>query len=414
MQNPFENAMTQLDGAAKALDLGTKVKILYKPKRILKAEIPVIMDNKKTKKFKAFRVQYNDVRGPFKGGIRFHQQVDLNEVKALSFWMTIKTAAVNIPMGGGKGGIIVNPKKLSQNELEKLSRGYIKAFYKYLGPKKDVPAPDVNTNSQIMDWMVDEYSKLTGKKQLGVITGKSLKNGGSLGRATATADGGFFVLQQVVKKLKIKPKETKVAIQGFGNAGSNIVHLLYHAGFKIVAVSDSQTTVVDSSTKGFDFHTIEKIKKSKGRVDICECHKNNCNCQDHYHVSPQKIVELPCDILVLAALENQITKENVNKVKAKIILELANGPITPDADCELFGSQKIVIPDVLANAGGVTVSYFEWLQNIKKQKWSKSEVRKKLKKIMIDAYDEICQTAKNHKTDLRTGAFITALKRICK
>lgn len=406
--------MTQLKSASKILKLGKKVDVLKKPKRILKAVIPVKMDNGQTKKFKAFRVQYNDSRGPFKGGIRFHPQVDLNEVKALSFWMTIKTATVGIPMGGGKGGVEVNPHKLSKTELEKLSRGYIKAFYKYLGPKKDVPAPDVNTNSQIMDWMVDEYAKLTGKLQLAVITGKSIGAGGSLGRDTATADGGFFILLDLVKKLKINPKKTKVAIQGYGNAGANMAHSLYHAGFKIVGVSDSQTALVDPLGKGFDSHIIDKIKKNKGRVDVCDCHKIHCSCLNHKHMPAQKILEYPCDILILAALENQITKANVKKIKANIILELANGPITPEADCELFGQGKIVIPDVLANAGGVTVSYFEWLQNLKNQKWTRAEVKKKLKPIMIKAFNEIDKIAKKYKTDLRTAAFISALQRICK
>jgi len=413
MDNPFQNAMTQLDGAAKALNLGNKVNILKKPKRILKAEIPVKMDNSQTKKFKAFRVQYNNTRGPFKGGIRFHPQVDLNEVKALSFWMTIKTAAVGIPMGGGKGGIEVNPKKLSQKELEQLARGYIKAFYKHLGPKKDIPAPDVNTNAQIMDWMADEYAKLTGKKQPAVITGKSIKNNGSKGRDTATADGGFFILEELIKKQKMNPKKTTVAIQGFGNAGAHMAHLLYHAGFKICAISDSKTAIIDPSGKGFNYHIIEKVKKNNGRVDICTCHDIYCQCKDHKHITSKNILYDPCDILVLAALENQITKTNVKKVKANIILELANGPITPDADCELFGQNKIVIPDVLANAGGVTVSYFEWLQNLKKQKWSKAEVQKKLKPIMIKSFNEIEKTAKKYKTDLRTAAFISALKKIC-
>jgi len=406
--------MTQLDSAAKTLGLGNEVNILKKPKRILKAEIPIKMDNGQVKKFKAFRVQYNNSRGPFKGGIRFHPQVNLNEVKALSFWMTVKAAAVNIPMGGGKGGVTVDPKKLSPRELEKLSRGYMKAFHKHLGPKIDVPAPDVNTNSQVMDWMADEYAKLTGEKQPAVITGKSIKAGGSLGRDTATADGGFFILLDLVKKLKIKPKKTRVVIQGYGNAGANIVHSLYQAGFKIIGVSDSQTAIVDPTGKGFDPHIIDKIKKDKGLVDVCNCHKIHCSCVDHKHLPTQKILEYPCDILVLAALENQITKANVKKVKAKIILELANGPITPDADCELFGQDKIVIPDVLANAGGVTVSYFEWLQNLKNQKWSKSKVKKKLKPIMIKAFNEVAKNARKYKIDLRTAAFMVALKRILK
>ncbi|MFA6215577.1 MAG: Glu/Leu/Phe/Val dehydrogenase [Patescibacteria group bacterium] len=413
MPSPFQNAMRQLAIAAKILKLKPKdLAALQKPKRIFKADISVKMDNGQTKKFKAFRVQYNDFRGPFKGGIRFHSQVNLDEVKALAFWMTIKTATVGIPMGGGKGGVVVDPRHLSLPELEKLSRGYIKAFYKHLGPKLDVPAPDVNTNSQIMDWMVDEYNKLTGKIQPAVITGKSLAGGGSLGRDTATADGGFFILDALVKKLKINPKNTTVAVQGYGNAGANIAHSLYHAGFKIVAVSDSQTAVVDAKNQGFDAHVIEKIKKNHGRVDICGCDKIKCGCTDHQHLDPKKILEYPCDILVLAALENQITKTNMKKIKAKIILELANGPLTPDADCYLFGKGVTVLPDVLANAGGVTVSYFEWLQNLKHEKWSRTKVKKMLKPIMIKAFTEIQNVAKKYQVDLRTAAFVGAVKKL--
>ncbi len=413
MENPLKNAMKQLESAAKKLGINDKIKNLQKPERVLKAEIPVTMDNGQIKKFKAFRVQHNNRRGPFKGGIRFHPKVNLDEIKALAFWMTIKTAAVGIPLGGGKGGVIVDPHKLSLTELEKLSRGYIKAFYKYLGPKIDIPAPDVNTNAKIMDWMADEYGKLSKKPQPAVITGKSIGAGGSLGRDTATASGGFFILQEVTKNLGINPKKTRVAIQGFGNAGANIAHLMYHDGYKITAISDSQTTIIDPSGKGFDFHIIEKIKNQSGRVDICQCKKIKCCCQDHKHITVDKIIEQPCDILILAALENQIRKDNVKRIKAKIILELANGPLTPEADCELFG-KTLVIPDVLANAGGVTVSYFEWLQNLKGEKWSKSKVKNKLRPIMINAYKEISLLAKKHKTDLRTAAFISALKKLTK
>ena len=415
MINPFQNAMVQLNSAAKILKLDKKtLAILQKPKRILKAKIPVEMDNGKIKKFDAYRVQYNDSRGPFKGGIRFHPQVDINEVKALSFWMSIKTAVVGIPMGGGKGGVIVNPKTLSKTELEKLSRGYMKAFYKNLGPKIDVPAPDVYTTSQIMDWMADEYAKLTGKKQPGVITGKSIKAGGSLGRDTATADGGFYVLESLMKILKLKPKQTRIMIQGFGNAGANFTHLAYHAGFKIIGVSDSKTALYNPKSKGLDFHTIEHVKKIKGVVDICQCHKIQCDCRDHVHVTNKQFLEKECDVLVLAALENQITKDNAKNIKAKIILELANGPITPDADCELFGRDVVVLPDVLANAGGVTVSYFEWLQNVKNQKWTKKQVKDKLKPIMIKSFNQVYKTAKKHNVDLRTAAFVLAVDKICK
>ncbi len=413
MNNPFQNAMRQLNSAAKIIGLKPKdLATLKKPKKVLQYQIPVVMDNGKIKKFQAFRVQYNNTRGPYKGGIRFHPKVSLDEVKALAFWMTIKTAVVGIPFGGSKGGVIVDPHQLSLAELEKLSRGYIRAFYKYLGPKIDIPAPDVNTNSQIMNWMADEYGKLTGKKQPAVITGKSIAAGGSLGRSTATADGGFFILEYLIKRLKINPGKTTVAIQGYGNAGANIAHLLFHAGFRIISVSDSKTAVTDPSGKGFDAHVIEKIKASHGRVDICQCRNIYCDCKDHKHLPAEKILEYPCDILVLAALENQVRKNNVAKVKAKIILELANGPLTPDADCYLFGKKVIVLPDVLANAGGVTVSYFEWLQNLKKEKWSKAKVKKMLKPMMIKAYAEVEKNAKKYQIDLRTAAFISALKKL--
>lgn len=406
--------MKQLDIAAKILGCPKKIKNLKIPDRILRSEIPVEMDNGQTKKFRAFRVQHNNKRGPYKGGIRFHPNVTLDEVKALAFWMTIKTAVVGIPMGGGKGGVVVDPHKLSCTELERLSRGYIKAFYKNLGPRLDIPAPDVNTNSQIMDWMTDEYNKLTGKIQLAVITGKSISAGGSLGRDTATADGGFFILEHLIKKLKINPKKTTVAIQGFGNAGAVMAHLFYHAGFRIIAVSDSQTAVVDSTGKGFDFHVIEKIKKNRGRVDICNCQKIHCSCTNHRHLPVQKILGYPCDVLVLAALENQITDKNAKNIKAKIILELANGPITPQADKILFAKKVRIIPDVLANAGGVTVSYFEWRQNLRQEKWSKTKVKSKLKQTMAKAFNEVEKNAKKYGTDLRTAAFISALKRFYK
>lgn len=416
MSNPFQNAMVQLDSAKKILKLEKSVlTVLKKPQRILQANIKIKMDNDQIKTFPAYRVQYNNARGPFKGGIRFHPQVNLNEIKALGFWMTIKCAVVGIPLGGGKGGVVVNPQKLSQSELERLSRGYIKAFYKFLGPKIDVPAPDVYTNAQIMDWMADEYSKLTGKIQPAVITGKSIKMGGSLGRDTATADGGFFILQTLGKILKLQPQKTRVLVQGFGNAGANFAHIAYHAGYKIIGVSDSKTGLYDPKKAGFDYHIIKHIKEStKGIVDICQCHDIKCNCKNHQHLTNKQLLEQDCDILVLAALENQVTKNNVGRVKAKILIELANGPITPDADRELFGKGKIVIPDVLANAGGVTVSYFEWLQNLKNQHWTKSQVRNKLKLIMTPAFKKVFKTAQKHNLDLRTAAFIVALERITK
>jgi glutamate dehydrogenase (NADP+) len=406
MQNPYQNAMRQLDKAAKLMGL--------KKSSWHKLQSPLKLDSGQIVKLPAFRVQHNNRRGPFKGGIRFHPQVTLDEIKALAFWMTIKTAVVGIPFGGGKGGVIVDPKKLSVAQLEAVARAYIKAFYKYLGPKTDVPAPDVNTTPQIMDWMADEYGRLTGRAQPAVITGKTIAAGGSLGRDTATADGGFFILQDLVKKMKLRPKKTRVVIQGFGNAGANMADLLYHAGYKIIGVSDSQTSIIDFQNKGFNSHLIARIKSLRGRVDVCTCKKLHCRCASHKHLPIKKILEQDCDILVLAALENQVIKENASRIKAKIILELANGPIAPDAEKLLLKKGIVIIPDVLANAGGVTVSYFEWWQNRHQAKWSKPKVKRELKKTMVKALNVIGATAKKYNTDLRTAAFISALKKIVK
>lgn len=413
MASAYDNAMTQLDMAADIMGNTEKLESLRKPNNILEAEIPVEMDNGETKKFKAYRVQYSNSCGPYKGGIRFHPNVDLDEVKALSFWMTIKTSTVGIPMGGGKGGVIVNPKELSEKELEQLSRGFIKAFYKNLGPEVDVPAPDVNTNSQIMDWMEDEYEKLTGDSSGAVITGKSIDNGGSLGRGTATAEGGFFILQEYLKQKNIKPEDTTVIIQGFGNAGANMAFLLHAAGFKVVGLSDSKNAIYDPTGQGLDPQRIKEIKDAHGSLSVCEG-KETDTCQFvHDAIAPIKILESQCNILILAALENQITKDNVDNIKAKIILELANGPITPEADKVLDEKGVVVIPDVLANAGGVTVSYFEWLQNMKDKKWTEEKVKEKLKPIMLDAFKRVQQTAEQYKINYRTAAFVSALQQVC-
>lgn len=413
MASAYENAMAQLDMAAEIMGNTDKLGSLRKPNNILQAEISVKMDSGKTKKFKAYRVQYNDSCGPYKGGIRFHPDVDLDEVKALSFWMTIKTSTVGIPMGGGKGGIKVNPKELSDQELEQLSRGFIKAFYKDIGPEKDIPAPDVNTNSQIMDWMEDEYEKLTGDSSGAVITGKSIDNGGSLGRDTATADGGFFILQDYLKQKNIKPSQTTVIIQGFGNAGANMAFLLHNAGFKVIGISDSKNAIYDPTNQGLDPQRIKEIKDAHGSLGACKG-KESEHCQFvHNTMPPHEILETKCDILILAALENQITQDNAENIKAKIIVELANGPITPEADKILDSKDVVIIPDVLANAGGVTVSYFEWQQNMKGEKWSKVDVKKKLQPIMINAFHRVQKTAEQHSINYRTAAFISALQQVC-
>lgn len=413
MASAYENAMAQLDLAADIMGNTEKLESLRQPNNILEADISVEMDDGSTKKFKAYRVQYSNACGPYKGGIRFHPDVSLDEVKALSFWMTIKTSTVGIPMGGGKGGIIVNPKELSENELEQLSRGFVKAFYKDLGPEKDVPAPDVNTNAQIMDWMEDEYEKLTGNSSGAVITGKSIANGGSLGRDTATAEGGFFILQDYIKQKGIKAEDTTVAMQGFGNAGSNMAFMLHDAGFKIIGLSDSRNAIYDPTGQGLDPRKIKEIKDEYGSLSVCEGKETEVCPFVHDVLSPTKILEAKTDILILAALENQITQDNADNIKAKIILELANGPITPEADKVLDNKGVVIIPDVLANAGGVTVSYFEWQQNMKGEKWSEEEVKKKLQPIMLNAFKRVQQTAEKFNINYRTAAFVAALQQVC-
>lgn len=411
--SPLQNALTQLKKAAELVKLDSAVfEVLKKPKRILQFSIPVKMDSGEVKIFDGYRVQWNDARGPFKGGIRFHPQANLNEVQALSFWMTIKCAAVGIPFGGAKGGVTVDPKKLSQGELERLTRGYVQAVKNFIGPEKDIPAPDVYTTPQVMAWIMDEFSKIKGYNVPGVVTGKPIEVGGSAGRGTATAQGGFYILEEVVKKLRVDPKKTTVVIQGFGNAGYNMADLCFHAGYKIIGISDSQTAIIDRTGKGFDSHKIIKIKEQKGLVDVCECKEIKCACKDHLHTTNQKLLETKCDILILAALENQITKANAGKIKAKIILELANGPTTPEADEKLFKKNVLIMPDVLANAGGVTVSYFEWVQNLQNYYWTEKEVFSRLQKIMIENFDEAWGIKEKYKTDLRTAVFVLALSRL--
>lgn len=400
--NPFESAQKQLEEAAKVMKLEPDiVEILKHPKRILTVNFPVKMDDGSIKVFQGYRVQHNDARGPTKGGIRYHPQVDLNEVKALAMWMTWKCAVVGIPYGGAKGGVIVNPKELSEGELERLSRSFIRAIHRFIGPERDIPAPDVYTNPKIMAWMMDEYSRLAGKNTPGVITGKPLSVGGSKGRGTATSQGGTYVLNKAIEKLGMKPSETTVAIQGYGNAGSFAAILLAEAGYKIVAVSDSRGGILDEN--GLDPQAVlEHKKKTRSVVGFPGAKK----------ITNEELLELDCDVLIPAALENQITKENADKIKAKIILELANGPTTPDADEILHKKGVLVIPDILANAGGVTVSYFEWVQNVMGYYWSENEVKEKLKKIMEEAFEEAYALKEKHKVSMRTAAYVLAVQRV--
>lgn len=402
--NPFANAMAQLNAAAKAMNLEPQIlKALQKPQRILEVGIPVNMDDGSTKVFNGYRVQYNDARGPFKGGIRYHWNTNLNEVKALSFWMAMKCAVVGIPYGGGKGGVTVNPKELSTDELERLSRSWVQAMFNYIGPWKDVPAPDVYTTPQIMSWMVDEYSKLAGQWTPAAFTGKPIEVGGSEGRMFSTSQGGYYVFEAYAAIKKLVPRKTTIAIQGFGNVGAFAAEIFHKAGYVVVAVSDSKGGIVNM--KGLDIPAVWKHKEKTGSV---------IGFPGTKPVDNIKILELGVDVLVPSALESVLTAKNAGKVKAKVVLELANGPTAPEADVKLFKRGIPVIPDILANAGGVTGSYFEWVQNLNGDRWSEIEVLKKLKPIMVESFNQVWDKAERHKVNLRTGAYILAIDRIAR
>jgi len=396
----FENKLKILEEAFKYVKVENKLKkILSKPQRVLKAYIPLERDNRDLEIYEGFRVQYNNSRGPTKGGIRFHPEVDLDEVTSLAFWMTFKCAVVNIPFGGGKGGIKVDPKNLSEKELEKLSRGYIQKFYDFIGPDKDIPAPDVYTNSQIMDWMVDEYSKIKGVYTPAVITGKSIENKGSLGRDDATSKGAYYILQELIKKFDLK--NLKVAIQGYGNAGYNIAKFLFKDKIKIVAISDSQGGIY--SEDGLDPEEVLNFKKENKTV---------LGYEDLKRITNEELLELDVDILIPCALSDQITLKNADKIKAKYILELANGPVSSEADEILEKKKIIVVPDILTNAGGVVVSYFEWFQNKEDKYWKKEEVYSKLKEIMVKEFDNVLKISEDKKISLRLAAYVLALERL--
>ena len=401
-KNVCTSCNSMLDKVASLLNLNqTEIDVLTIPSRSFTFSFPVIMDDGKTKIFTGYRVQFNSARGPTKGGIRFHPKVDPEEVKTLAFLMTLKCAVTNLPFGGAKGGIIVDPKKLSAGELERLSRRYISTAYKFLGPETDIPAPDVNTNPQVMAWMLDEYERLTGKHQSGMITGKPVELGGSAIREISTSMGGYFTLREIMKDRKMKPEQTTVAIQGFGNVGLNIAKILSDHGYKIIAVSDSKTGIYD--LKGLDVRNLMDYKKSKKGFDKLKGVKKITN---------QKILELKCDVLIPAALGDVITKNNAKNVKAKLILELANHPVTPEAD-DILGKKKVeIIPDILANAGGVVVSYFEWVQNTSNYYWGRKEVLDKLETQMVTATKEMGRTCKNFKCSMRQALYIQAVNKV--
>jgi glutamate dehydrogenase (NAD(P)+) len=404
--NPFKIAQAQLDEAAKIMDLDPSVhELLRWPLREFHVTIPVRMDDGIVKVFHGFRVQYNDARGPTKGGLRFHPEETIDTVRALAAWMTWKTAVVDIPLGGGKGGIICNPKEMSLGELERLSRAYIRAIGHYIGEEIDVPAPDVYTTPQIMAWMMDEYSVMRGYNVPGVITGKPLPLGGSAGRGDATARGGMYTIREAAKNLGIDLSKATVAIQGYGNAGQFAHKLVVELfGAKVVAVSDSKGGVYDGH--GLDFDKVLEWKQQEGTVVTYEC------CEETKKISNDELLELDVDILIPAALENQIGAWNAGKIKAKVVAELANGPTTPDADEILHKNGVYVIPDFLCNAGGVTVSYFEQVQNAYDFYWEEDEVHEKLDKKMTSAFHAVHKAAEKYGVHNRMGAYIVSVARV--
>jgi len=402
--NPFRIAQHQFETAADKLKLNPGMReILRSPRRALSLSLPIKMDDGSVKVFQGFRVQHNSSRGPCKGGIRYHPNVTFDEVQALASWMTWKCATVSIPFGGAKGGIICDPKHLSKTELERLTRRFAYEISDFIGPDRDIPAPDVYTDSQVMAWIMDTYSMTRGHNVPGVVTGKPIFLGGSQGRHEATARGCIYVTRCACEVLGIDHKGGTAAIQGFGNAGCIAAELLHKIGMKVIAVSDSKGGVVNA--KGLDVPRVIAHKNKTGSVAKFPGGKP---------ISSEDVLELECDVLIPAALENQITLANAHRVRAKIVAEAANGPTTPGADKVLHEKSVFLIPDILANAGGVTVSYFEWVQDLQELFWDVQDVHRKMEKIMGQAFSDVLNTAKEYKVDMRTGAYILAIDRVTK
>jgi glutamate dehydrogenase/glutamate dehydrogenase (NAD(P)+) len=375
--------------------------LLDRPRRVFSVNFPVRMDDGSTQMFLAHRVQYNDARGPTKGGIRFHPQLTVNEVTDLAFLMTVKCAVVNIPFGGAKGGIVVNPKMLSRGELERLTRGYIRAIQEFIGPHKDIPAPDVYTDEQIMAWILDEYERNRGEHCRAVVTGKPVELGGCLVRKISTALGGITALEAALDMLAIKKEDAKIVIQGFGNVGGNAAEILYERGYRIVGLSDSSGGIYKK--EGINVPAAVKHKQSTGKLSDFPGTTNITN---------QELLSLDCDILIPAALSDQITQSNVGEIKARIILELANAPVDVHADARLFEDGVLVIPDIFANAGGVVVSYFEWIQNLTNDYWSEELVKTRLIETMQDTFNTLNQLCEQEGCSMRESAYKLAIERI--
>lgn len=405
--NPLESARLEIRKACELLGLDPAVyELLKEPKRVIEVSIPVKMDDGSLKVFKGYRSAHNDAVGPNKGGIRYHPGVNLDEVKALSVWMTFKACITGIPYGGGKGGVTVDPADLSEGELERLSRGYVRAMYKYLGEKIDVPAPDVNTSGKIMAWMADEYNLLSGEQNLGVFTGKPVEFGGSKGRTEATGFGVAVIAREAAKKHGIDMEGAKVGVQGFGNVGSFTVKNLEKLGAHVTSILEYDREVGEYAIyrdSGFSFEELEEMKEKNGTLRGIE---------NAVEISVEDFWKAKYDILVPAALENAINEDNAGKINAKLICEAANGPITPEADKILKEKNIVVTPDVLTNAGGVTVSYFEWVQNLYGYYWTDEEVYQKEEEMMVDAFNAIWEVAEDQKISMREAAYVYSIKKL--
>lgn len=404
--NPYDNVLKVMNEAADILGYSdSDIAALKYPERELKVSFPIVMDDGSTKVFEGFRVQHSTARGPAKGGVRFHYAVNPDEVKALAAWMTFKCAVVGIPYGGGKGGVICDPKKLSERELHEITKQFTIAIAPLIGPERDIPAPDVGSTASMMGWMMDTYSMLQGRTVRGVVTGKPIEIGGSLGRTEATGRGVMFSTLNILKKLNIPVEGTTLAVQGMGNVGSISAKLLYEEGMKVVAVSNSSGGIYNKD--GLNIPAI---------IDYLSADRNNLlseyNEEGIVHISNEELLELDVKVLIPAALENQINETNADKIKASVIVEAANGPTTAEADEVLASRGIIVVPDILANAGGVVVSYFEWVQNIQCLSWTEEEVNTKLKDIMDPSFNAVWDIAQQNKVSLRTGAYLIAIKRV--
>ncbi len=395
----FQDAVQRVETIGARAGVGSDVlAALREPLETLSASLPVRMDDGSMRYFPAFRTRYNDACGPTKGGVRFHPNVTRSEVQALALWMTIKCAVVGLPYGGGKGGVVVDPRELSTLELERLSRAFVRAMADFIGPERDIPAPDVYTNARIMGWMADEYQSIHRRRAPGVVTGKPVVLGGSLGRDEATGRGAFLVIREFAKRRNMTPAETRVAVQGFGNAGTHVAHLLNADGFRVVAVSDSRGGVYDEN--GFDIPSLIEHKRAKGGLG------------EHKPLSNEELLELDVELLIPSALEGVITAENASRIRAQTIAEVANGPIASSADPILRERGVTVLPDVLVNAGGVTVSYFEWVQNRIGEAWSLFTVRERLEETMVSAFDAIWELHESEDFSVREAAYVRALRRI--